>query len=73
MDKDQVTETLANMSVGAATATGFVAWLEKHASLMSLLISALGVTAAIIFYWLNYRLKKREFELKLYRSEHPPG
>ena len=73
MDKEQVTETLANMSVGAATATGLVAWLERHASLFSLLISALGVTAAITFYWLNYRLKKKEFDLKLHRLKHPPG
>ena len=65
IDNATITETLANMSVGAATALGLFGYIEEHASLFSLLISSCGVGAAIIFYWLNYRMRKREFEIKL--------
>lgn len=65
MDNGTITETLANMSVGAATALGIVNYVEQHTGLFSLLISSLGVIAAITFYWLNYRMRKKEFDLKL--------
>jgi len=65
MDNGTITETLANMSVGAATALGIVNYVEQHTGLFSLLISSLGVIAAITFYWLNYRMRKKEFELKV--------
>ncbi len=64
MNKDTITESLGNMSVGAVTGLGLASYIESHASLFSLLISACGVVAAITFYWLNYRMRKKEFELK---------
>lgn len=69
MDKETITETLGNMSAGAATATGLIGFVESHTSLFSMLISSCGVIAAIIFYWLNYRMRKKEFNLKLKKLE----
>ena len=69
MDKETITETLGNMSAGAGTAAGLITFVENHTSLFSLLISGSGVLAAIIFYWLNYRLRKKEFDLKLNEKE----
>ncbi len=68
IDNATITEALANMSVGAATAIGLFGYIEQHASLFSLLISLCGVIAAIIFYWLNYRMRKKEFKIKLKAS-----
>lgn len=65
IDNATITEALANMSVGAATALGLFGYIEKHASLFSLFISSCGVIAAMVFYYLNYRMRKKEFDLKL--------
>lgn len=69
MNKDAVAENVANMSVGAVTATGLVGYFENHATLFSLLISAVGVLAAIIFYWLSYQLRKKELDFRIKSAE----
>ena len=69
IDNATLTEALANMSVGAATALGLFGYIEKHASLFSLCISSCGVIAAMVFYYLNYRMRKKEFEIKLKASK----
>lgn len=69
MDKETITETLGNMSAGAGTATGLISFVESHTSLFSMAISGSGVIAAIIFYWLNYRMRKKEYNLRLKKLE----
>lgn len=67
MDTQEATEILANMSVGAATATGLISFIENHVSIFSLLISGTGVLTAITFYYLNYRMRKKEYTLNIER------
>ena len=64
----QTSESLANMSIGATTATGLVAFLEQHASLFTIGIAFCGLILALIFNVLNYRLKKKQLEQE--KDEH---
>lgn len=58
-----IQKTLGDMSTGVATSSALVTFLESHASLISLGIGFCGLVLAAVFYWLNYRLKKKEFDL----------
>lgn len=62
--------TLGDASVGVATSSQLVAFLEAHHSLFSLGIGFCGLVLAGVFYYLNYRLRRREFELKRSKLEH---
>lgn len=67
MHTQEATEILANMSVGAATATGLISFIDNHASVFTILISGTGVLSAITFYYLNYRMRKKEYVLNIER------
>lgn len=70
MMKQQQLETLGNMSVGATTATGFVAFVEQHASFITVCIGLAGFLLAATFYTLNYLLERKYKKKKYETDEH---
>lgn len=64
MDKEQVTEAVANMSVGASTSVLIVAYIEQHHTFFTSMASCLGVLFAGLFYLYTGRLKKLQQDIE---------
>ena len=65
MDKQDVLENIASMSVGASSALAVVPWIEGNATLITMFLSLSGVLIAATAYWYRQRLNNKEYELKL--------
>lgn len=58
-------QTIANVGTGAAVSTGVAGYLTQIAPLISVGIALVSAIVAAWFYWLNYKLRKREVDSKI--------
>lgn len=73
-DKRVALEALGNMSTGAATSAGITAYvfsfISENVAVFSLMVSIISVIAAIIFYTLNYRMRRKEHDLNVRKFQN---
>ena len=64
MEKEDVCETLADMSIGATVAVGLVTYIEQHATFFTVLIGFCGLLVAVIFHSIRVWLAHRQLKLQ---------
>ncbi len=67
LGQDSFTQGTANIATGIAAGTGMIGFLNENAGAISVLIGFTSLIVAVIFYVLNYRLKRAAHTL--YRDE----
>lgn len=57
--------TLTAGMTGVATASGMLSWINSNAPALGVILSALSLLVALIFYILNYRLNRKQMDERL--------
>lgn len=57
--------TLTAGMTGVATASGMLNWINSNAPALGVILSALSLLVALIFYILNYRLNRKQMDERL--------
>jgi len=67
LGQDSFTQGTANIATGITVGTGAISYLNENAGAISVLIGFTSLIIALVFYVLNYRLKRSAH--KSYREE----
>lgn len=59
-----VTSISGHVSTGVALGTGWAAYIQENATLITISISAASFMVALTFYWLNYRINRQRLAMQ---------
>ena len=63
-DHSPSTSAMANSATGLTVGSGATMWITENATLIGLLIAALGLIVGTIFHFLNYRENRKASSMR---------